>query len=230
MGHDTDHLFRRDIKRLDAADYSSPLYLHFPCCHQHAAVRFRTPISRRYRCKGFTAGAFETLSRLRLRAGSCKCRHSTADGIAIVWPIKAHGNEPNFNEIGLQTMGTTLVLPDPVILEAAFDRVTEFWSPKVIGRVNDHLLKVAKLKGELVWHAHDDQDELFYIVRGELRIEFESGSVDLKQANFLTVPKGVRHNPIAQEECWVLLIEPASTKHTGNEVTCRTRTLEEQLR
>jgi mannose-6-phosphate isomerase-like protein (cupin superfamily) len=127
-------------------------------------------------------------------------------------------------------MGTTHVLPDPVILEAAFDRVTEFWSPKVIGRVNDHLLKVAKLKGELVWHAHDDQDELFYIVRGELRIEFESGSVDLKQANFLTVPKGVRHNPIAQEECWVLLIEPASTKHTGNEVTCRTRTLEEQLR
>lgn len=127
-------------------------------------------------------------------------------------------------------MGTTLLRPDPVTLEAAFDRVTEFWSPKVIGQVNDQLLKVAKLKGELVWHAHDDEDELFYIVRGELRIEFETGSVDLKQGDFLNVSKGVRHNPIAQEECWVLLIEPASTKHTGNEVTCRTRTLEEQLR
>lgn len=122
------------------------------------------------------------------------------------------------------------MLPDRVTLEAAFDSVTEFWSPKVIGQVNDQLLKVTKLKGELVWHAHDDQDELFYIVRGELRIEFETGWVDLKQGDLLTVPKGVRHNPIAQEECWVLLIEPASTKHTGNEVTRRTRTLEEQLR
>lgn len=122
------------------------------------------------------------------------------------------------------------MLPDRVTLEAAFDSVTEFWSPKVIGQVNDQLLKVTKLKGELVWHAHDDQDELFYIVRGELRIEFETGWVDLKQGDLLTVPKGVRHNPIAQEESWVLLIEPASTKHTGNEVTRRTRTLEEQLR
>lgn len=122
------------------------------------------------------------------------------------------------------------MLPDGVTLEAAFNRVTEFWSPKVIGQVNDQLLKVAKLKGELVWHAHDDEDELFYIFRGALRIEFETGSVGLKQGDFLTVPKGMRHNPIAEEECWVVLIEPASTKHTGNEFTSRTRTLEDQLR
>lgn len=114
-------------------------------------------------------------------------------------------------------------------LAAAFDRVTEHWSPKVIGKVNDQLLKAAKLKGELVWHAHDGQDELFYIVKGSLRIEFEDGAVDLEKGDFLTVPSGVRHNPVAQEECWVLLIEPASTKHTGDEVTSRTRTLEEQL-
>ena len=114
-------------------------------------------------------------------------------------------------------------------LAAAFDRVTEHWSPKVIGKVNDQLLKAAKLKGELVWHAHDGQDELFYIVKGSLRIEFEDGAVDLEKGDILTVPSGVRHNPVAQEECWVLLIEPASTKHTGDEVTSRTRTLEEQL-
>lgn len=114
-------------------------------------------------------------------------------------------------------------------LAAAFDRVTEHWSPKVIGKVNDQLLKAAKLKGELVWHAHDGQDELFYIVKGSLRIEFEDGAVDLEKGDFLTVPSGVRHNPVAQEECWVLLIEPASTKHTGDEVTSRTLTLEEQL-
>lgn len=115
-------------------------------------------------------------------------------------------------------------------LTAAFDRVTDYWSPKVIGRVNDHLLKVAKLKGELVWHAHEGEDELFYIVKGALRMEFEDGVVSLREGDVLTVPKGVRHNPVAEEECWVLLIEPASTLHTGAEITDRTRSLDEQLR
>lgn len=114
-------------------------------------------------------------------------------------------------------------------LLSAFDRVTEYWSPKVIGKVNDQLLKAAKLKGQLVWHAHEGEDELFHIVKGEMRIEFEDGVVHLREGDFLTIPKGVRHNPLADEECWVLLIEPASTKHTGEEVTAKTRSLEEQL-
>lgn len=118
---------------------------------------------------------------------------------------------------------------NPIDLEAAFDRVTAFWSPKVIGQVNDHLLKVAKLKGEFVWHAHDTQDELFHVVRGALRIEFEDHAVDLAEGQFLTVPKGVRHNPVAEEECWVLLIEPASTLHTGGVETPISRSLDEQL-
>ncbi|CAN5411107.1 cupin domain-containing protein [soil metagenome] len=118
----------------------------------------------------------------------------------------------------------------PTALNAAFSRVTEYWSPKVVGQVNNQLLKVAKLKGQFVWHAHDGQDELFYIVKGSLRLEFEDGPVDLKEGDFLTVPSGVRHNPIAAEECWVLLIEPAETKHTGDEVTPLTRSLDEQLR
>jgi mannose-6-phosphate isomerase-like protein (cupin superfamily) len=117
----------------------------------------------------------------------------------------------------------------PTKLADAFERVADYWSPKVIGQVNDQLLKAAKLKGELVWHAHEGQDELFYIVKGSLRMEFENDAVDLQQGDFLTVPSGVRHNPVAQEECWVLLIEPASTKHTGEEMTPRTRSLEEQL-
>jgi mannose-6-phosphate isomerase-like protein (cupin superfamily) len=111
----------------------------------------------------------------------------------------------------------------------AFDRVSDYWSPKVIGRVNDQLLKVAKIKGQLVWHAHDDEDELFYIVKGRMRIELEQQVVDLQQGEFFTVPRGVRHNPVAEEECWILLIEPASTKHTGEEVTPLTRSLDEQL-
>ena len=117
----------------------------------------------------------------------------------------------------------------PLNLVAAFDRVGEYFSPKVVGQVNDQLLKVAKLKGEFVWHAHEGEDELFYIVKGKLEIAFEAGTVILGEGDFMTVPRGVRHKPHAAEECWVLLIEPASTKHTGDEVTPLTRSLEEQM-
>lgn len=117
----------------------------------------------------------------------------------------------------------------PTNLLAAFDRVTDYWSPKVIGRVNDQLLKAAKLKGDFVWHDHAGEDELFFIVKGRLRIEFEDGTAELGEGAFLTVPKGVRHNPVADEECWVMLIEPASTLHTGDEMTERTKSLDDQL-
>lgn len=116
------------------------------------------------------------------------------------------------------------MIPNSVALEAAFDKFTEYWSPKVIGQVNDQLLKVAKLKGEFVWHAHDEQDEFFDIVKGSLRIDFENGSVELAQRDLLTVPRGVRDNPAASEECRLLLIEPDSTKHTGDLLTPHTRT------
>ncbi|MBB4004982.1 MAG: cupin domain-containing protein [Aurantimonas endophytica] len=115
-------------------------------------------------------------------------------------------------------------------LLAAFDRVTEHWSPKIVGRVNDQLLKVAKVKGQLVWHAHENEDELFYIVKGRLRIEFEDHVAELAEGDFLTIPKGIRHNPVAEEECWILLIEPESTKHTGDEVTPLTRSLADQMK
>jgi mannose-6-phosphate isomerase-like protein (cupin superfamily) len=117
----------------------------------------------------------------------------------------------------------------PISLAAAFDRVTDYWSPKVIGQVNGQLLKVAKLKGSFVWHAHDDADELFHVVKGQLTIEFEDGAVVLDEGDFYTVPRGRRHNPVALAECWVLLIEPATTLHTGDIVSARTRCLAEQM-
>ena len=114
-------------------------------------------------------------------------------------------------------------------LLSSFQRVTDYWSPKVIGRVNDQYVKAAKLKGQLVWHAHADEDELFLVVKGKLRIEFEDGTVDLDEGSFLTVPRGVMHNPVADEECWIVLIETVTTKHTGDAETERTRSLKEQL-
>ena len=117
----------------------------------------------------------------------------------------------------------------PINLMAQFDRVTEYWSPKVIGRVNDQYLKVARLKGEFVWHAHADEDELFHVVRGSLRMEFEGSAVEMTAGDILTVPRGVRHRPVAAEECWVLLIETVTTRHTGDVESELTRSLDEQL-
>jgi mannose-6-phosphate isomerase-like protein (cupin superfamily) len=109
------------------------------------------------------------------------------------------------------------------------ERVTEFWSPRVVGRVNDQYVKVAKLKGELVWHKHDAEDELFYIVKGRLVIQYEDGAVTLNEGDFHVVPKGVPHNPVAEAECWIVLIETVTTAHTGDAITERTKSVEEQL-
>ena len=116
-----------------------------------------------------------------------------------------------------------------VNLEAAAGALTEHWSPKVVARVGDQYVKVAKVLGEFVWHAHEHEDELFLILRGSLRIQFEDGEVTLGAGDVFVVPAGVRHNPVAEEECWLALMEPVQTKHTGDVVTDRTRSIDEQL-
>ncbi len=108
--------------------------------------------------------------------------------------------------------------------------LTEFWSPRVIAEVDDAYIKVAKVKGSLVWHSHDQEDELFLVLQGRLRIELEDGVVELGEGGLFVVPKGVRHNPVAEEECLLLLVERKSTQHTGDTVTGKTRSVEEQLR
>ncbi len=114
--------------------------------------------------------------------------------------------------------------------EAIAAGLSEYWSPRVIGEVDDaYYVKVAKIKGVLAWHSHDDEDELFYVLRGTMRIELNEGTVELGPGQMWVVPKGVRHNPVAEDECLVMLIERKSTLHTGNVVTEKTRTIAEQL-
>lgn len=114
-------------------------------------------------------------------------------------------------------------------LMAGFDRVSDYWSPKVLGQVNDHYLKIAKLKGEFVWHAHADEDELFHVLKGELVIHYRTGAVTLKAGDVHIVPRGVEHRPVAAEECWVALFEPVGTAHTGATKSALTRSIEDQL-
>lgn len=118
----------------------------------------------------------------------------------------------------------------PVSPLAVATALTELWSPRVVAELDDSYVKVAKVRGTLAWHSHDDEDELFYVLKGKLRIEMESGAVELSEGQAFVVPKGVRHNPVADEECLIMLIERKTTLHTGSEVTSRTRSLDEQLR
>lgn len=108
--------------------------------------------------------------------------------------------------------------------------LTEFWSPRVIAEIDDAYVKVAKVQGSLAWHSHDEEDEMFLVLRGHLKIEMEDGAVELDEGEMFVVPKGVRHNPVAERECHVLLIERKTTLHTGNSQTDKTRSIADQLR
>lgn len=121
-------------------------------------------------------------------------------------------------------------MPNAVSPKQIAAALTELWSPRVIGEVDDAYIKVARIHGSFAWHSHENEDELFLILKGHLRIEMDDGSVELGEGEMFIVPKGVRHNPVAKEECHVLLVERKSTLHTGDVRTEQTRSIADQLR
>ena len=111
---------------------------------------------------------------------------------------------------------------DKVNLAEKFSRFTEHWSPKIVGEVNDFCVKLAKFKGEFVWHHHANEDELFLVVKGRFRMRLRDADVWVNEGEFVIVPKGVEHMPVADEECHVVLLEPKTTMNTGNVRNART--------
>jgi mannose-6-phosphate isomerase-like protein (cupin superfamily) len=107
-------------------------------------------------------------------------------------------------------------MPEKINLAEKFSRITEYWKPYIAGELNGQLVKLDKLKGEFVWHHHENEDEMFLVVKGRFRIEFRDRAVWLEEGEFIVVPRGVEHKPVADEEAWILLFEPASTVNTGN--------------
>lgn len=104
-----------------------------------------------------------------------------------------------------------------VDLAAKFSAISEHWRPRLVGELNGQEVKLAKLQGEFIWHHHADEDELFMVVRGRLRIEIRGQEpVELEPGQFLIVPRGVEHRPVAEEEVELMLFEPAGTRNTGN--------------
>ncbi|MBK9270348.1 MAG: cupin domain-containing protein [Saprospiraceae bacterium] len=98
-----------------------------------------------------------------------------------------------------------------------FSQFEEYWSPKIVGELNGQCVKIAKLKGEFVWHKHDNEDELFYILKGTLKIEFRDHSITLHENEIVIVPRGTEHKPVAENEVYLMLFEPASTLNTGDQ-------------
>jgi mannose-6-phosphate isomerase-like protein (cupin superfamily) len=111
---------------------------------------------------------------------------------------------------------------DKVNLLEKFSLFADQYSPKVVGDLNDHQVKVVKLQGEFVWHRHENEDELFLVVKGRMRMGLRTGDVELSEGELFIVPKGTEHKPSAQEECWVVLIEPGTTLNTGDVLSERT--------
>lgn len=107
-------------------------------------------------------------------------------------------------------------MPDKITLTEKFAQFHDQWSPKVVGELNGQLVKLAKLKGAFVWHHHEDEDELFLVHRGTLRMEFRDRTVEITPGEILIVPRGVEHRPVADDEVEILLFEPAGTLNTGN--------------
>jgi len=122
---------------------------------------------------------------------------------------------------------------DKVSPAVAFSVIHEHWQPHIAGELNGQLIKLVKFQGEFVWHHHDNEDEMFLVVKGRFRMEFSDDndagegaratrSVIIHEGEFIIVPRGVEHKPVADEECWVMLFEPVSTLNTGNIVNERT--------
>ena len=112
---------------------------------------------------------------------------------------------------------------EPVNLDAKLAAFAECWSPRTVAQFNGHDVMVVKAKGEFVWHAHDDTDDLFLVLRGRLRIELRDRVVELGPGELFVVPRGVEHRPVAEEEVHVLLIEPTGTPNTGDPATAAPR-------
>ena len=105
---------------------------------------------------------------------------------------------------------------DKVNIAQKFSMFKDFWSPKIVGELNDSHVKLVKLKGEFVWHHHEAEDELFLVVKGSLQIKLRDQDIFLEEGEFVIIPRGVEHLPIAKDEVYVLLLEPKTTLNTGN--------------
>src|SRR6266542_3183655 len=112
---------------------------------------------------------------------------------------------------------------DKINLLEKFNLFNEHWSQKIIGELNGQQVKLVKLKGAFVFHQHENEDELFMVIKGKFKMEYRNKTVEVNEGEIVIVPRGVEHKPVAEDEVWVLLFEPASTLNTGNVINEKTK-------
>jgi mannose-6-phosphate isomerase-like protein (cupin superfamily) len=110
-----------------------------------------------------------------------------------------------------------------VKLQEKFDLIHDHWNPRVAGELNGQQVKLVKFKGEFIWHKHDHEDELFLVIKGEFNMELRDKTITVRENEFIVIPRGIEHRPVAREEVSVMLFEPASTLNTGDQRNERTR-------
>ena len=113
-------------------------------------------------------------------------------------------------------------MTEVVNLNEKFDLFKEQWQPKIAGELNDSYVKLAKVQGEFVWHHHENEDELFFVVKGTLTIRLRERDLTIREGEFVIIPRRVEHMPVAEEEVWIMLLEPKTTSNTGNVTDERT--------
>ena len=118
---------------------------------------------------------------------------------------------------------------EKVNISEKFEKFSDHWNPRIVGELNGQQVKLARWKGEFIWHSHDNEDELFYVIKGSLKIELRDHTVEINENEFFVVPRGVEHKPVANEEVQVMLFEPAATRHTGNENHALTNNSQQRL-
>ena len=107
-------------------------------------------------------------------------------------------------------------------LTEKFNLFSELWHPKIVGELNDSYVKIAKVQSEFVWHQHENEDELFFVVKGTLTVQLRDQELTIHEGEFAIIPKGVEHMPVAEEEVWIMMLEPKTTSNTGNVTNERT--------
>ena len=107
-------------------------------------------------------------------------------------------------------------MTEVINLTEKFNLFTEQWHPKIAGELNDSYIKLAKVEGEFIWHQHENEDELFLVIKGTLTIKLRESNLTIREGEFAIIPKGVEHMPVADEEVWIMMLEPKTTSNTGN--------------
>ena len=113
-------------------------------------------------------------------------------------------------------------MPQVINLTEKFNLFSEHWQPKIAGELNDSYVKLAKVQGEFVWHHHENEDELFFVVKGALTIKLRAHDLTVREGEFVIIPMGMEHMPVAEEEVWIVMLEPKTISNTGNVTNERT--------